>query len=273
MSEPRFTAVAALLHERPLMSDDPYEGFLKAKEAALLAELASVRATLADRARLTGKTSEQPTGSDDKTKPKRQAREKSNPYSGLTISDAIVEVLEESSVPLSTGQIWSVLQKAGVEPISEDSVKAITWTLRKRARHHKDVVRVAYGKWDLRARYSDAQLRKITKSNTGMGAHSREDHVARTKAGIEKRRAAGLRVGQPSKMTPEVTSQLESMMRAGDSISSISRRLEISVATIRNHYSRDDIVKLRAEGVAEREREPSEPDPAGNEPSRLRVVK
>ena len=44
VSGPHFSVVAALLHQRPdLMSDDPYEGFLKAKEAALLAELASVR--------------------------------------------------------------------------------------------------------------------------------------------------------------------------------------------------------------------------------------
>ena len=205
MSGPRSSIVAALLHQRPdLMSDDPYEGFLKAKEAALLAELASVRATLADRARLTGGANPE-----DKAKAKRLSREKANPYSGLTVSDAIVEVLEESAVPLSAGQIWTVLQRAGVEPISEDSVKAITWSLRKRARNHKDVVRVAHGKWDLRVRYSDAQLRKLAKSNTGMGSLTRDDHVARTKAGMEKRRAAGLKLGQPSLMTPERTAEVE----------------------------------------------------------------
>src|SRR5262245_37137719 len=129
----RSTIVAALLHDRPKpMSDDPYEAFLKAKEQALLAELASVRATLAERARLAGKTSEQPasqrsgTPAHEARKPKRSPPDKAKPYSGLNISDAIFEVLEASTVPLSTGQIWQALQKEGVEPVSEDSVKAIT---------------------------------------------------------------------------------------------------------------------------------------------------
>ena len=57
MSGPRFTVVAALLHGQPdLMADDnKYEVFLRGKEAALMAELAAVRATLADLARVAGK--------------------------------------------------------------------------------------------------------------------------------------------------------------------------------------------------------------------------
>jgi hypothetical protein len=256
------------------MSDNAYEAFLKAKEQALLAELASVRATLADLARLTGRRAEQPKSapSSEKAKPKRPGRDETK-YSGLTVSDTIVEVLEASAVPLSTGQIWAALQKEGVEPISEDSVKAITWALRKRVRNHMDVVRVAHGKWDLRSRYTEAQLRRLAKSNTGRGNFSREDHVALTKAGIERRRAAGLQVGGALKMTPEVAAELERMVRAGDSIASISRHLQLSVGTIRNHYTRDAILKLRSEGVAEREREHVEPEPGGDEAGRLRVVK
>ena len=74
-------------------------------------------------------------------------------------------------------------------------------------------------------------------------------------------------------MTPEVAAELERMVRAGDSIASISRHLQLSVGTIRNHYTRDAILKLRSEGVAEREREHVEPEPGGDEAGRLRVVK
>jgi transposase-like protein len=260
------------------MSDDPYEGFLRAKEAALLAELASVRATLAERARLAGKPSEQPAGqpagtAGEASKPKRTARDKAKAYSGLSVSDAVVEVLEASAVPLSTGQIWQALQKEGVEPISEDSLRAITWALRKRARNHNDVVRVAYGKWDLRSRYTEAQLRRIAKGNSGRGSLTRDDHVARTKAGIEKRRAAGLQVGARSSMTPERRAEVERMIRAGYSISATAREIGVVPATIYNNFPRDLIAQMRAAGEAAGEQEDSTHQPTGDEPGHLRVVK
>jgi transposase-like protein len=261
------------------MSDDPYEGFLRAKEAALQAELASVRATLAERARLAGKTTEQPadppidTTPSKSPKPKRTARDKANHYAGLTVSDAVVEVLEASAVPLSTGQIWAALQKAGVEPISEDSVRAITWALRKRAINHNDVVRVAYGKWDLRSRYTEAQLRRIAKGNSGRGSLTREDHVARTKAGIENRRASGLQVGARSSMTPERRAQVERMLRGGYNVSAVAREMGVVPATIYNNFGRDRIAELRAEAKARKEQGSASPIEAGEEPNHLRVVK
>jgi transposase-like protein len=259
------------------MSDDPYEGFLRAKEAALLAELASVRATLAERTRLAGKPSAQPTiqpaGTAGESKPKRTARDKTKLYSGLTVSDAVVEVLEASAVPLSTGQIWQALQKEGVEPISEDSLKAITWALRKRARNHNDVVRVAYGKWDLRSRYTEAQLRRIAKGNSGRGSLTRDDHVARTKAGIEKRRAAGLQVGARSSMTAERRADVERMIRAGYSIAATAREIGVVPATIYNNFPRDLIAQMRAAGEGAAEQEGSTHEPAGDQPGHLRVIK
>jgi hypothetical protein len=278
MSGPRFSVVAALLHDWPdLMSDDPYEGFLRAKEAALLAELASVRATLAERARLAGNvpehTASDPAPAADGAKPKRAKQGKAKRYSGLSFSDAIVEALEASATPLSTGQIWQALQKEGVESISEDSLRAITWALRKRVRNHNDVVRVAYGKWDIRSRYTETQLRKLAKSNTGRGSLSREDHVALTKAGIENRRAAGLQVGARSSMTPERREQVERMLRSGYGIAATAREIGVVPATIYNNFGRDKIAEFRAEGRAARKQKTSTPEPPGEDPSHLRVVK
>jgi hypothetical protein len=278
MSGQRFSIVAALLHQRPdFMSDDPYEGFLRAKEAALMAELASVRATLTERARLAGKPppgqSESQPPVQETTKPRRSGgREKGKLYSGLTVTDAILEVLEASAVPLSTSQIWQALQKEGVEPISEDSLKAITWALRKRARNHNDVVRVAYGKWDLRSRYTEKQLRKLAKGNTGRGGVSSEEHGARTKAGIEKRRAAGLQVGR-SGMTPERRADVERMLRAGRSLAATAREIGVVSATIYNNFGRNKIAELRAEGRAAKQQATSSSEPEGEERGHLRVVR
>lgn len=279
MNEPRFTIVAALLHrqpDHPMSDDNQYEVFLRGKEASLMAELAAVRSTLAELARLAGKPSEQdaePASTQtDGSKPKRASRDKTKPYSGLTISDAVVEVLEASGIPMSTGQIWAALQKGGVEPVAEDSVKSITWALRKRARNHNDVAHVAYGKWGLRKWYSDAQLRKLAKGNTGRGGESSEVHGARTRAGMEKRRAAGLQVGARPKMTPELRAEAERLLSSGYSIAATAREIGVVPATIYNNFGRNKIAELRTQGRAAKQAASSS-EPAGDEPGHLRVVK
>ena len=277
MSGPRFTVVAALLHGQPdLMADDnPYEVFLRSKEAALMAELASVRATLADLARLADKPAEQstnepaPTPPARQTKSKRASSDKANRYSGMTISDAIAEVLEAKAIPMSTGQIWEALHEGGVEPMAEDALKAITWALRKRARNHNDVVHIAYGKWALRKWYTEPQLRKMAKRHAGRGGFSREDHVAATKGGIERRRAAGLPVGGRTSMTPERCAEAERMIRSGYSIAATARVMEVTPATIYNRIGRDKISALREA----REQEDSQQEPVGEESGHLRVIK
>jgi len=276
MSGPRFTVVAALLHGQPdLMADDnKYEVFLRGKEAALMAELAAVRATLADMARLAGKPTEQsaepPSAhkEDEGPKPKR-SRDKARPYSGLTISDALVEVLEASGIPMSTGQIWAALQKGGVEQTAEDPVRATTWALRKRASNHNDVVHIAYGKWALRNWFTEPQLRRMTKSHAGRGHLSREDHVAATKEGIERRRAKGLPWGGRSSITPERRAEAERMIRSGYSIAATARAMGVTPATIYNRIGRDKILTLREA----REQEGSQQEPAGEESGHLRVIK
>lgn len=253
------------------MSDDnQYEMFLRGKEAALMAELAAVRSTLAELARLGGKPSQQnaepaSTLKDGRDKSKSAGQGKAKPYSGLTISDAVVEVLEASGIPMSTGQIWAALQKGGVEPIAEDSVKSVTWALRKRARNHSDVLHVSYGKWGLRKWYSESQLRKLAKSNTGRGGESSDVHAERTKAGIERRRAAGHQVGAPSRMTPERRADAERLLRAGHSIAATAREIGVVPATIYNNISRSRIAELRSEGAD------GETEPSGD--GHLRVVK
>ena len=109
MTGPRFTVVAAMLHrqpEHPMSDDNQYEMFLRGREAALMAELAAVRSTMAELARLAGKPSEPnaetaSTLKDGGSKSKSRGRDKAKPYSGLTISDAVVEVLEASGIPMS----------------------------------------------------------------------------------------------------------------------------------------------------------------------------
>jgi hypothetical protein len=263
------------------MSDgNQYEVFLRGKEAALMAELAAVRAALADLARVTAKVSGQnteapPASKDDgnEPRPKRTSRDKAKPYSGLTISDALVEALEASGIPMSTAQIWAALQQGGVEPIAEDSVRAITWALRKRARNHGDVVHIAYGKWGLRKWYSEAKLRKLAKVNTGRGGASTEVHASRTKAGIEKRRAAGLQVGARSRMTPERCAEVERMIRAGYSLAATAREIGVVPATIYNNMGRDKIAALRAEADEAGGEDSSPQQPAAEEPGHLRVIK
>jgi hypothetical protein len=258
-----------------MADDSEYEVFLKGREASLMAELAAVRATLANLARLAGRPGEQsvdeptPARTAKDTKSKLATRNKADRYSGLTISDALVEVLEAGAVPMSTGQIWTALQKEGVEPLSEDSVKSLTWALRKRARNHNDVVHVAFGKWALRKWFTEPQLRRMAKSYAGRGNLSREDHAKATKEGIEKRRAKGQPWGGRTSMTPERCAAAERLIRAGYSIAATAREMEVTPATIYNRIGRDKISALRDA----REQAASEREPEGEESGRLRVIK
>jgi hypothetical protein len=252
MSDTRLSLVAAFLHEWQDMSDNPYEGFLKAKEAALLAELAAVRAALADIARLTGSGGITPPSAapnEDGQPRSKKTHAKANPFAGLTMSDAIVEVLEDSSVPLSSGQIWAVLHKAGVEASSADPVKNISWSLRKRARTQDDVVNVSSGKWNLKSRYTPSQLRKLAKSNTGRGNLSREEHVEKTRSGMAKAKARGRRVGAPLFMTPEREAEAERRLGAGESISQIAEDWDISRQTLYTRFNSDRIAQLREQNA------------------------
>lgn len=243
ISGSRFSIVAAFLHERPDMSDDAYEGFLKAKEAALLAELAAVRAALADIARLTG-SPDNAEASSKKQKTKRGNKDASTAsFGGLSLSDAVYEVLSDSDVPLSPGQIWAVLHKDGFEVFAEDPVKAVAHALRKRVRTHNDIARVAQNRWNLRSRYTKAKLRKIAKANTGTGNLSREEHIEITKQGIARHLAGGGRVGQPPKITTEKLQEIVRLLADGVSVSEIAKRYGVSKQTV---YARVREVQERA---------------------------
>jgi len=109
----------------------------------------------------------------------------------------------------------------------------------------------------------------MTKSHAGRGHLSREDHVAATKEGIERRRAKGLPWGGRSTMTPERCTEAERMIRSGYSIAATARVMGVTPATIYNRIGRDKILALREA----REQEDSQQEPAGEESGRLRVIK
>lgn len=73
----------------------------------------------------------------------------------------------------------------------------------------------------------------------------RDTAQQRTKAGIERAIARGVKFGQPSKITPDVVEKVEAWLAAGERIPIIAKRLKLAESTIRKHWSGERLAAAR----------------------------
>lgn len=73
----------------------------------------------------------------------------------------------------------------------------------------------------------------------------RDTAQQRTKAGIERAIARGVRFGQPTKITPEVAEKVERWLADGERIHVIAKRLKLAESTIRKHWSGERLAAAR----------------------------
>ena len=197
-------------------------------------------------------------------------------FAGLELTDAIYEYLVMNKQMRSIKEIWAALEEAGVRVLSGHPTRAVSEALRKRAHRHNDVFR-AGGRWGATKNFSNSYIKRITKRHAGMGGRSAEEHGAKTSEGVERRRAAGLRVGAPRKFDAAMAVKIRRLRAEGVSIAAVCEEVGISPGLYQIYRNR---LKVWQEGTLWPPPEPTreelalvELQEAQSHSTHLRVVK
>ncbi len=122
----------------------------------------------------------------------------------LPLGDACIEFLDTCDKPQTAKEIWAALKDAGRTSEATNPIKSVLWALKKLVGGgHEELFSPGFGGWHLKKKYSTKRLNKILKSTSGRGGRTASEHSEKTKAGIERRRAAGRQVGAPRRYTVE----------------------------------------------------------------------
>jgi hypothetical protein len=130
----------------------------------------------------------------------------------LPLTDAIVAVLIASKRPQSARQIWDTLARAGRQMEAEDPVRSVQWALKKLLTKNDDVFSTGWGKWHHKSRYTTRKLNKLIASRAGTGGRTHEEHIERTKKGLEKAREKGKLLGARRRTTDEQIVELRRLV-------------------------------------------------------------
>jgi transposase-like protein len=185
--------------------------------------------------------------------PAREVFEVSEPqqgmFAGLELRDAIHKYLSLQREMRSPKEIWAALEKAGFKILSGYPIHAVSSALRERAHRRGDVFK-AGGRWGVVENFSTNFVRRVTKKSAGMGGKNAEEHGAKTSAGLQRRKDAGLQVGARPKLTPEQEREAEEMLRAKMAVSAVARHFGVVRQTILNRIGKERVKALRS-GTAE----------------------
>ena len=250
---------------------------IDAERARIDVELARTKSTLAEMTRLGAAmpSSDAPTSSAPREQEPFEAEmPKTGAFGRLELTDAIYEYLLMHKQMKSIKDIWAALEKAGVKVLSGHPTRAVNEALRRRAHRQNDVFKAA-NRWGATKNFSTAYIRRVIKLHGGMGGRSAEEHSAATSAGMERRRASGLRIGAPRKFDAAMAVEIKRLRAEGVTIVDTCKRVGISVALYQQHRKRLMVWK---EGTAWPPPEPSEEDLALHklqeaQSTRLRIVK
>lgn len=201
-----------------------FETLLRRKEASLEAELAAVRADLAEVERARG-------GS-----PAVDRASAGLDISKLPLTEAVYQYLKTEKRPKKAKQIWEALAAAGREVEADNPVRSVQWALKKLVAQNDDVFSPGWGKWHLKSKYTKAQLTKLIAKSAGRGGRSASEHVARTKAGLEKAKASGKKLGATPRVDDAMKRRIQEMAALkGDrkmTLGEIAAANEIALSTI-----------------------------------------
>jgi hypothetical protein len=224
---------------------DPYEiadAPLKEKEQRLIKELDSVRAARASIA-IARENSGHPATTDLKMTPHYTAESAGatvvsplvgTPYYGLPLAEAAMKCLFlTDKQTMTVKKIWKTLADAGVKILSDKPESALGWALRKRERKFEDVILVGNGEWGLTGWYTTERLAEIKRSRNNASGRNREEHSARTKAGMELAfKGRGVRIGAVRKMTPEIKARAEELLSQGKTIREVANEIGMATSSI-----------------------------------------
>jgi hypothetical protein len=267
--------IIALEAERQRVEADRQR--VEAERARIEAELTRTRNALAEMMRIGATAAPPAVGA---TAPEQEAFEAEMPKGGvfasLELTDAIYKYLLMNKEVRSIKEIWAALENAGFKVLSGHPTRAVSEALRKRAHRHNDVFR-AGGRWGATKNFSHTYITRITKRHAGMGGRSAEEHGAKTSDGIERRRAAGLRVGAPRKFDAAMVVKIRELRARGVTIGATCEAVGISRALFQLYRNR---IKVWKEGTLWPPPEPTreelalaELEEAQSQQSHLRVVK
>lgn len=193
-------------------------------------------------------------------------RTTSRVFYGMSLPDAAYKQLQIVDGPQSPTEVWDGLRNAGFETAHKDPVHATMNALMKRARRHGDVLLVGKGKWDLKSRYSEAELAALEENLGGMAGRDHAAHREQTKIGMQRARARGVRLGAEQKIDLERAAEL---FREGKTPKDVREFFNLrSISTVYRYFKKDRVRELQEEG---RQSRSSGGDQAPQKPS-LRVV-
>jgi hypothetical protein len=153
-----------------------------------------------------------------------------SPYYGKGLGEAGRIALETHGEPLTTGEVVAKLRSSGFNFSSENPSSSVYWALRKRGTEHGDVLSISGSKWAL------PQWR------------DNPEQLASMRAGLNAARANGVRLGAPSKMTPEKTVLFDEMKARGADMNEIAKAVGMTPTGLRKWaWKRDMELKERQE--------------------------
>jgi hypothetical protein len=137
----------------------------------------------------------------------------------LPLTDAILLYLATCKDAPTTKEIWRALERAGRESESQNPVRSVRHALKTLLATNDDLFHIGWARWHLKSKYTSAKLRKLLSGpQNGTGGHSPEEHSTRTRAGLEKAKARGRRLGAKPKYTADHIAQLKALLAAGSKV-------------------------------------------------------
>lgn len=177
----------------------------------------------------------------------------SDKYRGMSISEAAAMYLKDVGHEMRVADIVEALIRDGFEITAERPSTALTTALDRRSSNFNDVVKMRHGVWCHVDNLTDKQRAAL-------------EHKKRTSRGMQRRKARGLTVGQPAKLTPQVQAEIERMIISGKKVKEIAQRFGVTTNAIYNRFNAARLAELRALSASGDDRDDS--DPANH----LRVV-
>ncbi len=170
-------------------------------------------------------------------------------WKNLPLTDAIYAHLKSCGErEQRVEDIWTALSNAGCEVSSNDPISSVRSALYNLTQKNSDVVNVGYGLWNLRSNYKPKRLEELLKKPlrpSGRGNLSRDDHIARTKAGIKRVMASGKRFGARSKVTEETFTKYLALLGEGRTQAEAVKEIDICTATVHRFYRLHDAKSWR----------------------------
>lgn len=133
-------------------------------------------------------------------------------YARLPLADAILLYLSTCKDAPTTKEIWKALERAGRESDSQSPVRSVRQALKKLAVANDDVFHIGWARWHLKSKYTAPKLKKLMAApQNGTGGRTPEEHSGRTRAGLEKAKARGKRLGAKAKIDDAMKLRIQQM--------------------------------------------------------------